>query len=161
MNRIKIVIPKISSVDGMLSDLICKFHSSGMWKETVYRKSKFTWSTWANGAPTKLFLDSLESEYKHNTSNPTNVSRVLLRKLDSRSARKEILSLSWNTQFRLPAHSTLVLDRILSHKNPADCMFLMIIHKRFDPHFKFCASSHLLRTLFPKPVSFSSVYREK
>ena len=82
-------------------------------------KRKFTWSTWAKGAPTKLFLDSLEFEYKHDSSNPTNVSRVLLRQLDSRSARKEILTLSLTSQFPLPAHSTLVLDRILSHMIPS------------------------------------------
>lgn len=161
MNRSKIFIPKISSADGVLSYLICKFHISGIWQEMVYHKSKFTWSTWAKGAPTKIFLDSLESEYKHNTCDPTNVSRVLLRKLDSRSARKEILSPSWNTQFSLPAHITLVLDRIMSHMNPADCMFLIIVHKHFDPHFKFCAPSHLPRTLLPKLVLFSSVYWEK
>jgi len=118
MNKSKIVIPNISSVVGMLSHLICKFHSSKMWKETVCHKSKFTCSTWTKGAPTKFFLDSLEFEYKHNTSNPTNVSRVLLRNLDSLSARQETLSLSWNSQFLLPAHSTLVLDRILTHMNP-------------------------------------------
>jgi len=38
MNRTKIIILKISSVDGMFSHLICKFHSSGMWKETVSLK---------------------------------------------------------------------------------------------------------------------------
>jgi hypothetical protein len=160
----------------------------------------------------KGFLDSLEFEYKHkhDTSNPTKICRVFLRKVGSRSGRKEILNLSRNSQFPLPVHSALVLDRILSHINssrlhvyyyyyyyyyyysdiglvwagiraqlggrygsgtlhPGQILRgslplispLMIIHKHFDPHFKFCALSQFLRTLLPKLVLFSSVCREK
>jgi hypothetical protein len=158
MNTSKIVISKILSVDGMSSYLICKFHSSEMCMVTVYRTSNCTrtWSTWPKGDPTKLFLDSLEFQYKHNVSNPMNVSRVHLRKPDSRSARTEIHSLSRYTQFRLPARTILIMHPLLSQMNP--CLFhvLMIIHKHFGPHFRYCAPSQLLRITLSKMVFYQS-----
>jgi hypothetical protein len=121
MNTSKIVIPKILFVDGMISYLICKFHSSEICMKSVYHTSKFTrtWSTWPKGAPTKLFLYSLELQCKHNVSNPMNVSRVYLRKLASRTARTEILSLSRNTQFLSPTRTILLMDPLLSQMNPS------------------------------------------